>query len=251
MLRTRVFPILLYRGQGLCKGIRFEGHKYVGDVLNAVRIFNTKQVDELVLIDIGATAEDRTISPDLVKRVSQECLMPLTVGGGIRLIDDAQKLLAAGAEKVTINTAGFERPDLISKIASTFGSQSVVASIDARKRGRGWQAMTRCGANDCGLDAVDAVRAAQEAGAGEILLTSIDREGTGEGYDTDLIHAAAGVVQLPLIANGGAASLAHMRSAIEAGASAVAAGSMFVFHGRRRAVLISFPSRPELESALG
>lgn len=249
MLQTRVFPILLFRGEGLWKGKQFADHKYVGDALNAARIFTTKQVDELVLLDIGARTEGRSISPDLVRHISMECMMPLTVGGGVRSIDDARALIQAGAEKVTLNTHA--DPALVEGIANVFGSQSVVVSIDAKTTASGWEVHTYGGTRPTGSDPVTFARRMEAAGAGEILLTSIDREGGGLGYDTELVRQVVAAVSIPVIANGGAGSLADMKAGRDVGASALAAGSMFVFHGRRRAVLINFPSKAELEAVFG
>lgn len=250
MLQTRVFPTLLFRGEGLWKGTRFADHKYVGDALNAVRIYTTKQVDELVLLDIGADDEGRCISPDLVQRVAMECMMPLTVGGGVRTVEQARDLMQAGAEKVSLNSHA--DPALVAEIAAQFGSQAVVVSIDAKAKGPAqWEVVIHGARHGTGRDPVAFAREMETAGAGEILLTAVDREGTGQGYDTELIRQVAGAVGIPVIANGGAGTLDHLKAALDAGATALTAGSMFVFHGRRRAVLINFPTKAELEKVLG
>lgn len=250
MLQTRVFPILLFRDEGLYKGTGFADHKYVGDVVNAVRIFTSKQIDEIVLLDIGATAQGGSISSDLVRKVSTECLMPLTVGGGISCLETAKNLMGSGAEKITLNSHGLNNPKLVEEIASVFGNQSVVISIDAKRIQTGWDVLTHCGTRGFGSDPVSLAKQMENAGAGEILLTSIDREGSGSGYDLELISQVSAAVSIPVIANGGAGNLSHLKEGLNAGATALAAGSMFVFHGRRRAVLINFPSKAELEQTL-
>lgn len=250
MLYTRVIPALLLRKNGLVKGVRFSEHRYVGDAMNAIRIFNTKEVDELMLLDIDATNQNRTISPELIRQVSSECLMPITVGGGIRTLDNVRALLNAGAEKVCIGTYAFINPGFISKVAETFGSQSIVISIDVKQNSSGaYEVYVNCGTRKTGEDPMTVAKRAESYGAGEILLNAIDRDGTMEGFDLDLIRNVSGSVNIPLIALGGAGGADHLREAVcDGGATAVAAGSFFVFHGRRRAVLISFPTRQELDN---
>jgi len=252
MLSVRVIPLLLFRRDGLYKGIGFRDHKYVGDVLNAVRIFAQKQAHEVILLDIAATAEGRSIALDLVSRVAQECMMPLTVGGGITDAATAQALLNAGAEKVTLNSHALAHPDIIGEIAALSGNQSVIAAIDV---GRGDnccpESLTHCGNRWTGRHPVGVAGELVAAGAGEILLTSVDRDGTGQGFDLEVIAEVAEAVSVPVIACGGAGELSHFRDAVAAGAAAVAAGSLFVFHGRRRAVLISYPDGEELSTAFG
>ncbi len=252
MLIPRVIPILLLKSTGLVKGVAFKRHQYIGDPLNAVRIFNTKEVDELALIDITATKEKRAISPQLVRRIANECLMPLMVGGGITSVEEATELLAAGAEKLLINSNWIENPSLVSDISKRFGSQSVVVSIDAKKNWLGhYQAYTYNGSRRLKKKPVPLAKWAESLGAGEILITSIDREGQMGGYDIDLIRQITDAVHIPVIAAGGAGQLTHFQEALSQGhCSAVAASSLFVFHGPRRAVLISYPSREELEKTL-
>jgi imidazole glycerol-phosphate synthase subunit HisF len=253
MLSIRVIPILLFKGEGLCKGVRFADHKYVGDAINAVRIFNARQVDEVILVDIGATEVSRCIATDLVARISNECLMPLTVGGGLRSVDEVKTILNAGAEKVTLNTHAITNPSLVREVADQFGSQSVVIAIDAKRRNYGFcEVFTNGGTKGTGRSAIDMAREMAEAGAGEILLTSIDRDGTGSGYDLDLIRDVSAAVTIPVIACGGAGEFRHFAEATTVGgAAAVCAGSLFVFHGARRAVLVNFPERYELDAAFG
>lgn len=250
MLDVRVIPLLLYRGEGLYKGIGFRDHKYVGDARNAVRIFNAREAHEVVLLDIGATAEGRCISPELVRSVSQECLMPLAAGGGIGSADEARALVSAGAEKIVLNTAAIANPALVGEIADILGSQAVMVAIDAAAgKGGNYRVYSHNGSKQAALDPVAMAKAMEAAGAGEILLTSIDRDGTREGYDVALIRQVASAIGIPVIAGGGAGRLKHLAEAVyEGGAAAAAAGSLFVFHGRRRAVLISFPEREKLDA---
>ena len=250
MLRDRVIQSLLLRGKGLVKGTGFKEHRYIGDPINAIRIFNEKEVDELMLVDIDATREGRCIDPAVVRSVSTACFMPLAVGGGISDEAQAQVLFAAGAEKVMINTAAVRDPNFIRRMADRFGSQSIMVGIDVKSGLFGGRRVhARSGEESTRLNPVEWAKQAEAMGAGEILLTSIDRDGTMKGYDVELIRSVADAVCVPVVAAGGAGALEHFRSAvIEGHASAVAAGSMFVFHGRRRAVLISFPDRPDLEA---
>lgn len=253
MIRPRVIPSLLLRKRGLVKGVNFRNYKYVGDPTNVVRIFSTKEVDELMFLDITATAENRNLSPQLIQDISDECFMPFGFGGGIRSMDTIKTVLKSGAEKVSINTAAVENPELIKEAADAFGSQAVVVSIDVRTRPDGtYEMYTHSGTKATGLDPVKfAVRMA-ELGAGEILLNSIDRDGTWEGYDTKLIQSVADAVDIPVIACGGAGKVEDLGTAIyEGGASAAAAGSLFVFQGSRMGVLTNFPTKEELNKLFG
>jgi cyclase len=253
MLKARVIPCLLLKNKGLVKTVQFKEPRYVGDPINAVWIFNQKEVDELIFLDIMATKESKKPSIDLISKISDECFMPLTVGGGIRSVEDIKKLLNAGAEKVSINTYAVENPSFIKEASNVFGSQSIVVSIDVKRHKKGlYEAFTRGGSKPAGVDPVSLAVQMADMGAGEMLLNSIDRDGTWEGYDIELIRAVSDAVNIPVIACGGAGKLEDLALAINGGhASAVAAGSFFVFHGRRRAVLINFPSREELELLVG
>lgn len=248
MLRPRVIPCLLLRGEGLVKGVRFSNYKYVGDPINAVRIFSEKEVDELLFLDIMATSENRTVAPNFIQKIADECYMPFAIGGGINSVEQVQDLLGAGAEKVSINTAAIDDPLLIRQVADAFGSQSIVVSIDVKRNWRGlYRVYTHSGKRSTRLDPIDWARTAEQLGAGEILLTSIDNDGRMQGYDHNLIQQVAGAVSIPVIACGGAGTTAHLRSAVIDGkASAVAAGSLFVFYGPKRAVLINFPERSHI-----
>ena len=249
MLRTRVIPCLLLSDDGLVKTEKFKSPKYVGDPINAVRIFNEKEVDELAFLDISATVGRRGPNFTLLRSIATEAFMPFGYGGGITALDEIRQLYALGVEKVILNTAAHENPQLVSEAARLAGSQSVVVSIDARRGLFGKYAVyTRAGTTNTKQDPVSAAKRAEEAGAGEILLTSIDRDGTRSGYDLELVRAVCTAVSIPVIASGGAGSLADFQAAAEHGASAGAAGSLFVFHGKHRAVLITYPRYAELES---
>lgn len=252
MLRTRVIPCLLLHSGGLVKTTRFKDPTYVGDPTNAIKIFNDKAVDELVFLDITASREGRGPSLEAIREFADECFMPVAYGGGIRTVDDARAVLALGVEKIVINTMALRRPQLVSELAAEFGSQAVVVSIDARKKLLGgYEVYANSGKERSGLQPTEHAKRMTELGAGELLITSIDRDGTQTGYDITLVRNVADAVAVPVIACGGAGTLDHLIRAVNEGhASAVAAGSMFVFHGRHRAVLISYPTRAELERAL-
>jgi imidazole glycerol-phosphate synthase subunit HisF len=231
MLKVRVIPTLLWKGFGLVKGVGFNSWRRVGSVLPALKVYNSRDVDELMLLDIVATPESRGPDDESVSDFSDECFVPLTVGGGVRELSHIANLLVAGADKVALNTAAIERPDLVSEAAARFGSQCVVASIDARLMEDGSRRVfSHCGTRDSGHDPVSWARILERSGAGEILLTSIDRDGTMNGYDLDLITQVTDVVDIPVIASGGAGTYQHMVDAVlKGGASAVAAASLFHF----------------------
>jgi cyclase len=248
MYRARVMPCLLLRGHGLVKTRRFMDPVYIGDPVNAGRIFSEKDVDELVLLDIDASREQRDPDYELIAEIAGECFMPVAYGGGIRTLAQVRRLIRSGVEKVVVNSAACESTEVIRAAADVFGSQAVVGAVDVRKPLLGgWRVMARSGSVDTGL-ALDAhVRALELAGAGELLVNHIDRDGTMLGFDLDLIRRVAALVGVPVVACGGAGSVEHLRQAVlEGGASAVAAGSLFVFHGRHKAVLINYPSAAEL-----
>lgn len=249
MFKTRVIPCLLFKGQGLVKTTQFGDSKYVGDPINAVRIFNEKEVDELILLDIQATVEKKTPQMKRISEIASECFMPLCYGGGIRSLDDIQEIIGLGVEKVVINTYAVENPGFIGSAAERFGSQSIVVAIDARRHPSGKYEMFICsGKLGTKLDPVEHAKRMEEMGCGEIFLNSIDRDGTLKGYDIELISQVSHSVSIPVIACGGAGSLSDFREAVElGGASAVSAGSLFVFHGKHRAVLITYPSEEELK----
>lgn len=225
MLAVRIIPTLLKRGDSLVKGQRFNAWRSVGHVEQAARIYQAREVDELCILDIAATPEGK--GPDLaaIERLTEQCFMPITVGGGVRTLEDVRALLRAGADKVAICTAAIENPPLIPACRDHFGSQAIVAAIDVHK----WTAAKVCAKYRTDIPAVRFAMQCALHGAGEILLTSIDREGTMQGYDLDLIKAVSEAVDVPVIANGGCGLYEHMVEAVKAGASAVAAGAMFQF----------------------
>jgi cyclase len=253
MLRTRVMPCLLLRRRGLVKTVKFKDANYVGDPINTVRIFNEKEVDELIFLDIQATPDGRPPQFELLGEIADECFMPFTYGGGLRTLDAIERVLKRGAEKVALNTIAHEDPYLVRTAARRFGRQSIVASIDAARGMLGkYRVFTRGGSVNTGEDPVTCARRMEDLGAGEILLTSMDRDGTLEGYDLELIRRVTEAVGIPVIACGGAGGIEDFVQAVKgAGASAVAAGSLVVYQGRNRAVLVGFPEKRELKRALG
>ncbi len=239
-LRPRFIPVLLLSGRGLVKGARFRDHGYVGDPINTMRIFSEKLADEVILLDIDARRERRTPDLELVTRIADECYMPLAVGGGLSRLADVERLIRSGVEKVVLNTAAVDRPRLITEVVDRFGSQSVAVAIDYVDAPNGRQVATRNGTELREIDPLDWAETAVAAGAGEIILSSVDRDGSRTGFDLDLIGQASHRLPVPLVALGGAGSADDLRSAAALGASA-AAGSLFVHFGRRRSVLITYP----------
>jgi cyclase len=230
MLKVRVIPTLLWKQFGLVKGIGFDSWRRVGPVLPAIKVYNQREVDELVLVDI--VANQSTDYPDFesISEFGQHCFVPLTVGGGVRELSQVQRLLRAGADKVAINTALYERPALVDEIAGRFGTQCVVASIDARAIGNDWECLSHSGSVATARRVVEWARELETRGAGELLVTSVDRDGTMTGYDLALIERVASAVSIPVIASGGAGEYRHLVEAVtQAGATAVAAASMFHF----------------------
>lgn len=252
MLRTRVIPALLLRDESLVKTFRFGDFVYVGDPCNTVRIFNELEVDELMLLDIGASPAQRGPNLALLADIANECFMPLGYGGGIRSLDDAKAVFDIGYEKIVINTAAAERPELVSEIARLYGSQAVVVSIDVTAGLLGRESVrARGGRVNTHRDPVQWAIELEQLGAGEILLTAIDREGTWQGFDLDLVRRVADAVTLPVIAHGGAGSVDHIVDAVkQTGASAVALGSMVVFQKQGMGVLVHFPDKENLERLL-
>lgn len=243
MLQHRVIPCLLLSNGGLVKTRKFKNPVYVGDPINAIRIFNDKEVDELVLLDIKASLEQRGPNFDLLSEIASECFMPFAYGGGITSIEQIRSLLRLGIEKVILNTALNRDPGFVGEAVATFGSQAITASIDVRRKMFDRrEVVTLSGTEGTGLDPLEAARRAESLGVGEILLTSIDAEGSMAGYDIELLAKVSQAVNIPVIASGGAGNLKDFHTAVREGhVSAVAAGSMFVFHGPHRAVLITYP----------
>lgn len=253
MLRPRITPCLLVRDGGLVKTVRFTDAKYVGDPINAVKIFNEKEADELVVLDIDATAKG--VEPDfkMIARLAVECRMPLCYGGGIKSAQQAKRIIGLGVEKVAISSAGIENPRLLSEIGQEIGSQSVVLVLDVKQRslGRGYEVMTRNGRKGTGRDPVAVAAEAQSLGAGEIVINSIDRDGKMQGYDLALAAKVRGATRLPMTVLGGAGSLEDIGRLIEAcGVVGAAAGSLFVFKGAYKAVLINYPSQAQKEALI-
>jgi len=251
MLKTRVMPCLLLRESKLVKTVKFKNPDYVGDPINAVMIYNEKEVDELIFLAITATVEGQKPPFKTIHEIATECFMPFTYGGGIDNIEDMRRIFSLGVEKIAINSYAVKNPAILTEAAKQFGSQSIVASIDVRKTGPdSYEVFTHSGKRKTGLDPVKWGKTVETLGAGEILLTSIDKDGTMEGYDTNIISKVAGAVNIPIVACGGAGKIEDFGEAVAAGASAVAAGSMFVYHGPAKGVLINFPSRESLMEIL-
>lgn len=230
MLAKRVIPCLDVKDGRVVKGVQFVNLRDAGDPVEAAIAYDAQGADELVFLDITASHENRDIMLEVVARTAEGIYMPLTVGGGIRSIDDVRTLLRAGADKVSLNTAALQRPELIREAAERFGSQCIVVAIDARARDGGWEVYTHGGRRPTGRDALEWAREATRLGAGEILLTSMDRDGTKDGYDLELTRAIATGVDVPVIASGGAGSLEHLwEGLVEGGADAVLAASIFHF----------------------
>ncbi|OGU68479.1 MAG: imidazole glycerol phosphate synthase subunit HisF [Ignavibacteria bacterium RBG_16_36_9] len=249
MFLPRIIPVLLLKGKGLVKTIRFKEPKYIGDPINAVKIFNDLKADELIFLDINASKEGRAVSADLVKDIGDEAFMPFGVGGGISNIIQIEQLLKAGAEKVIINTNALLKPSLIEEAARVFGSQSIVVSLDVKKSLFGkYECWIKDGNENTKSHPTDLAKKAEDFGAGELIINSIDLDGVMTGYNIELIKSIAEVVSIPVVACGGAGNLEHLKQCYFDGkAHALAAGSMFVFHGPRRAVLINYPSKSELK----
>lgn len=251
MLRPRVIPCLLLKNKGLVKTVQFQNPVYVGDPINAVRIFNDKEVDELIFLDITASLERRPPPFEFISKIAEECFMPLCYGGGIRKLGDVKTILSLGVEKVCINSYAVENPNFIRAAADLAGSSSIVVALDVKKNSQGtYELYTYSGTKPTGIDPIQWATQMEKMGAGELLLNSIDRDGTMQGYDIELIKRVTEAVSVPVIACGGAGKISDLAQAVHEGkASAVAAGSMFVFHGKHRAVLINFPTPQELAEA--
>ncbi len=251
MLRPRIIPCLLIHNGGLVKTVGFGAPKYVGDPLNAVRIFNEKEVDELMVVDIDASRYGREPDYKLIANLALECRMPLSYGGGVKTVEQFDHIIGLGVEKVAVSSAAVDDPDLISRAAARVGSQSVVAVIDVKKTGlfRKYEVLTLNATQRTGLDPAAFAERLQQLGAGEIVLNSIDQDGEMKGYDFDLIDLVRNAISTPLTALGGAGSLDDIRGLVSHyGIIGAAAGSFFVFKGKYRAVLISYPSREEKNS---
>lgn len=249
MLSPRITPVLLVKDGALIKTVRFAQARYIGDPLNAVRIFNEKEVDELVVLDIGATTDRTPVNMDLAEHLAAECRMPLCYGGGVKSVEQADEIVSMGIEKVAISSAVVEQPDLVGAMARSIGSQSVVVALDAKLRAQGrYEVMTHNGRRGTGQEVADIAKQVEAHGAGEILINAIDNDGVMDGYDLRLAKRVRSSVSLPMTVLGGAGSPEHVRQLIEAlGIVGAAAGSMFVFKGPYRAVLINYLDRDTKE----
>lgn len=245
----RVIPVLLLDKNGIYKTVQFKNAKYIGDPLNAVKIFNDKEVDELIFLDISATENKREPNYDYLAKIASECFMPLCYGGGIQSSEQIKKIINSGIEKVAINAYALQNPNFIKEASDTFGSSTIVVSIDVKKTWLGKYEIYN--KNKVKTNFSDPILFAQEMeklGAGEILINSVNNDGMMSGYDYSLIEKISHAVNIPVVACGGAGVLSHFKLAIQSGASACAAGSKFVFHGVHKAVLINYPSQEELKS---
>lgn len=253
MLRTRVIPCLLLNELSLVKTVRFKDSKYIGDPVNTLRIFNELEVDEICLLDIGVCRRSSEPNFEFLHQLSNECFMPLSYGGGISKIEHADQLFSIGFEKVVINSAAYHNQKLVTDIANKYGNQAVVVSVDVKKDFFGrYHVYSKGGTCKESVKAVDWAKHMEQCGAGEILLTSIDREGTWAGFDDVLVQQIAREVSIPLIAHGGGCNIESIASVVRSnGASAVALGSMVVYQKKGMGVLINFPDRQNLENRLG
>lgn len=252
MNKTRVIPVLLLRGKGLYKTVKFKDPTYVGDPLNSVRIFNEKEVDELAFLDISAGPAGRGPDFDLLRDIAGEAFMPMAYGGGVSTMEQVRRIFSLGFEKVILNTVAYSSPDVVREAVATFGNQSVVGCVDVRRTFLGkYELYTHSGAYKQRVSLDEHLEALRAMGVGEVLVNAIDRDGTQSGYDIKLVKQVSSAVSCPVIACGGASGIDDfVTAATEGGASAVAAGSLFVFVGPHRAVLINYPDRKVLESRL-
>jgi cyclase len=253
MLRPRIIPCLLIHNKGLVKTVNFKNPKYVGDPINAVRIFNEKEVDEIIVLDIDATVKNKEPDYNLIKNLAAECRMPLCYGGGIKNVDQAKKLISLGAEKVAISSAAIENPSLIKNISNAVGSQSVVIVLDIKKTGifKKYEIFTHNGKYKTGKSPRDFVKLMEKNGAGEIVINSIDKDGTMNGFDIELASEIRNSIDLPMTILGGAGSIKHIADIIKVfGIIGIAVGSLFVFKGVYKAVLINYPNYDEKQKII-
>ena len=244
MLRPRIIPCLLVHNEGLVKTVQFANPKYVGDPINAVRIFNEKEVDELMVVDIDASARAREPDYALIEHLAAECRMPLCYGGGVKTSEQVERIVALGVEKVALSSGAIEQPQVITAAARSVGSQSIVVVLDVRRRGSSHEVYTHNGQRATGKSPVELATLLEGSGAGEVVLNSIDNDGMMKGYDLELVSAVRSAINLPITCLGGAGSLRDIQQLIDAhGAIGAAAGSLFVFKGPYRAVLINYPNR--------
>jgi len=248
MLYPRIIPTLLVHNKALFKTVKFKDPKYVGDPINAVKIFNEKEVDELIVIDIDASKEGREPDYKMIKNIAVECRMPFCYGGGIKTVEQAQRIFSLGVEKIAVSSVAIENPDVISEMAARVGNQSVVVVLDAKKKmiSSNYELYTHNGTKATGIDAVTFAAEMQKLGAGEIVINSIDQDGMMQGYDMNLINKIREVISIPLTVMGGAGTLDDIGKMIEEqGIVGISAGSLFVFKGKFKAVLINYPTSVE------
>lgn len=252
MLRTRIIPCLQLIDESLVKTVNFNKYGYIGDPINTVRIFNELEVDELSFLDIRATVQDRLPNLDILQQIANECFMPLSYGGGIKNFDIAYKILSIGFEKIVVNSASYKNPHLISELAERFGTQAVIGSIDVKKNFFGkYEVYSHDGTKKEKYDAVEWAVELQRLGAGELLITSMNRDGSWKGFEIEIIKRIADEVEIPVIANGGAGNLEHIGEVVKMGnASAVALGSMVVYQNKGMGVLVNFPDKNDLDKYL-
>jgi imidazole glycerol-phosphate synthase subunit HisF len=248
MFRPRIIPVLLLKNQGLVKSISFKNHRYIGDPINAVKIFNDLKADELVFLDIMASKENRTISLEFVKNVGEEANMPFAVGGGIYEVKQIKDIIAAGAEKVILNTVALQNPEFVKQASDSFGSSTIVVCIDVKKKFLGKEQIWSYGGTKPGKMApVEFAQFMEDKGAGEIIIQSIDQDGTMSGYDLLLVRKISEAVKIPVVALGGAGNLQHLKQAYtDSYANGLAAGSIFIYHGARNGILINYPEKQEI-----
>ena len=247
MKHFRIIPCLLHKNEGLVKGIKFKKHKYIGDPINSIKIFNDKGVDELIYLNIENSVKNQEPDLDYIKKITDECFMPLCYGGGIQTCDHILKILELGVEKVAINTGYTTKKNLIAEAANKTGCQSIVGVIDYKKGLLGAEKTTiKSGSKNLKKSPLELAKDLERQGVGEIMLNSIDRDGTRSGFDLDMICQISSAVSVPVIASGGSHSIEDFKAAKNAGASAAAAGSQFVFYGQNNAVLINYPITEEL-----
>jgi cyclase len=254
MLRPRIIPCLLIKNGGLVKTVNFTDPKYVGDPINAVKIFNEKEVDELIVLDIDATVFGKEPNYTLIKNIATECRMPLCYGGGVKTIEQVEKIINLGVEKVAISSAAIQNPELISTAAARVGSQSIVVVMDVKKTGlrRRYELFTKNGLDKTGINPSEFAKKVESLGAGEVVINSIEQDGAMKGYDLDIVKEIRASISLPMTVLGGAASLDDMAGLIkEYGVIGASAGSLFVFKGKYRAVLINYPSQAEKNLLFG
>jgi cyclase len=253
MLNPRIIPCLLIHNKGLVKTVKFKDPKYVGDPINAVKIFNEKEVDELIVVDIDATKEGCEPNFGLIENLASECRMPLCYGGGIKTVEQAQRIFGLGVEKIAVSSIAVKNPDIITEMASRVGNQSVVVVLDVKKKllGSHYELFTHNGNKSTGIDPIKFAVQMEKAGAGELVINSIDRDGMMNGYDQIIVEKIRNVIELPMTVLGGAGSLEDIGNLVRKhGIIGAAAGSYFVFKGRFRAVLINYPAPLEKEALL-